>query len=50
MTKVISVLALIVIVVPISFNLLMNGPDSILGASTRFFNKLFAEALRFGIN
>ncbi|WP_167568863.1 hypothetical protein [Brevibacillus migulae] len=50
MTKLISVLALIVMVVPISYNLLMNGPDSIYGASARFFNKLFAEVVRFGTN
>ncbi|NGQ96422.1 hypothetical protein G3578_14760 [Brevibacillus sp. SYP-B805] len=50
MTKVISVLALIVIVVPMSYVLLLDGPDSILGACTRFFNKLFAEAIRFGTN
>lgn len=48
MNKLISVLALMVIILPISVNLLFNGPNNILAACTRFFEKLFEQVVRFG--
>jgi hypothetical protein len=50
MNKIISVLALTVIVLPLSVTLLISGPDNVLDACTRFFHKLFEQATRFGMN
>ncbi|WP_176560400.1 hypothetical protein [Brevibacillus dissolubilis] len=48
MNKMISVLAVMVLTLPISVSLLFNGPDNLMQATTRFFQRLMEEAARFG--
>ncbi|MGE5702717.1 MAG: hypothetical protein ACM32O_09330 [Clostridia bacterium] len=48
MNKLISVLAVMVIVIPISITVLIEGPNNLLDACTVFFENLFAAAARFG--
>ncbi|WP_183192561.1 hypothetical protein [Brevibacillus fluminis] len=48
MTKLISMLAIMVIVTPLTVNVLIQGPDNLLTACTSFFTKLFSAAVHFG--
>jgi hypothetical protein len=46
--KLIAVLALMVIVLPITVHLLLSGPDNLLSVCTRFFGDLLENVTRFG--
>ncbi|WP_171567253.1 hypothetical protein [Brevibacillus sp. MCWH] len=48
MNKLIAVLALMVIVLPITVHLLLSGPDNLLSVCTRFFGELLENVTRFG--
>lgn len=48
MNKLISVLALTVILLPLSVSVLISGPDNLLDACQAFFEKLLERAVRFG--
>jgi hypothetical protein len=48
MNKLISVLALMVLVLPLTVRLLLNGPDNLLAACTQFFGDLLENVTRFG--
>ncbi|MBO8165526.1 MAG: hypothetical protein H0Z34_17760 [Brevibacillus sp.] len=49
MNKLISVLALLAIVVPLSAAVLISGPDNLLDACQTFFEKLLERATSFGV-
>ncbi|MBM7592313.1 hypothetical protein [Brevibacillus fulvus] len=48
MTKLISVLALMVIVLPISVTVLFDGPNNLFGACRLFFQRLFEHVVWYG--
>ncbi|MFM1655048.1 hypothetical protein ACI7RC_23580 [Brevibacillus sp. B_LB10_24] len=48
MSNLISVLALLVIVVPLAVSVLISGPDNLLTACSHFFHQLLDQATRFG--
>jgi hypothetical protein len=48
MSKMITILALMALVLPLTVHLLLTGPDNLLTASTQFFGKLLAQVTRFG--
>jgi hypothetical protein len=48
MNKLVSVLALMALTLPLAVGLLWSGPDNLLQATTRFFQRLMEEATRFG--
>jgi hypothetical protein len=48
MNKLIAVLALMVLVLPLTVNLLLNGPNNLLAACTQFFGDLLENVTRFG--
>lgn len=49
MSKLISVLILLVITLPMTVNVLFTGTDNVLGASTRFFSRLIEIVTQFGV-
>ncbi|MGD8192474.1 hypothetical protein ACQCN2_21095 [Brevibacillus ginsengisoli] len=49
MNKLISVLALLVLVLPLSVTVLFSGQHNLLAASKQFFVRLFEQVVRFGI-
>lgn len=48
MNKMIAILALLVLVMPLTVRLLINGPDNLLSACTKFFGDLLTNVTRFG--
>lgn len=48
MSKLIATLALLVLVLPLTVNLLLAGPDNLLSACTRFFGELLGSVTRYG--
>lgn len=48
MSKMISILALLALVLPLTVHLLLTGPDNLMSASTQFFGKLLIHVTRFG--
>lgn len=48
MNKLIAILALMVLVLPLTVRLLLNGPDNLMSACTQFFGDLLASVTRFG--
>ncbi|WP_164553242.1 hypothetical protein [Brevibacillus marinus] len=49
MNKLISVLAVTVIILPLSVTVLLSGPDNLLDACQAFFEKLLERAVSFGV-
>ncbi|USG65990.1 hypothetical protein NDK47_01125 [Brevibacillus ruminantium] len=48
MNKILAVLGLMVLVLPLTVNLLLTGPDSLLALCMQFFGKLLGHVTRFG--
>ncbi|WP_400161821.1 hypothetical protein ACAF76_020760 [Brevibacillus sp. TJ4] len=48
MNKIISILAVMVIVMPLTVHILMSGPNNLLAACTQFFGDLLAHVTRYG--
>ncbi|CAM3633204.1 MULTISPECIES: hypothetical protein [Brevibacillus] len=48
MSKMITILALMALVLPLTVHLLLTGPDNLMTASTQFFGKLLTHVTRFG--
>jgi len=46
----IAILALMVLVLPLTVRLLLSGPDNLLTACTRFFANLLENVTRFGMS
>ncbi|MED1859668.1 hypothetical protein [Brevibacillus reuszeri] len=44
----ITILVLLALVLPLTVNLLIAGPDNLLSACTRFFGELLNSVTRFG--
>jgi hypothetical protein len=50
MNKMISILAVLVIVMPLTVHLFLSGPDNLLLACTQFFGELLESVTRYGTN
>ncbi|MFJ9501981.1 hypothetical protein [Brevibacillus centrosporus] len=48
MNKLIATLVLLVLVLPLTVNLLLTGPDNLMDACTSFFGELLGSVSRFG--
>ncbi|MBY0089204.1 hypothetical protein HP567_003590 [Brevibacillus sp. M2.1A] len=48
MNKMISILAVMAIILPLTVGLLLTGPQNLFSACTQFFGDLLAEVTRFG--
>ncbi|EST51694.1 hypothetical protein T458_25235 [Brevibacillus panacihumi W25] len=48
MSKMIAILALMVLVLPLTVHLLLTGPDNLMSSGTQFFGKLLTQVTRFG--
>ncbi|MFD2369663.1 hypothetical protein ACFSO0_06765 [Brevibacillus sp. GCM10020057] len=48
MNKLIATLALLVLVLPLTVNLLLTGPDNLMSACTQFFGELLGSVTRYG--
>lgn len=48
MNKMISILAVLVVVMPLTVHLLFAGPDNLLAACTQFFGELLENVTRYG--
>lgn len=48
MNKMISMLVLMVLVLPLTVGILLNGPNNLLTASSQFFSGLLENVNRFG--
>lgn len=48
MNKIISILAVMVVVMPLTVHLLLTGPDNLLSACTQFFGELLEHVTRHG--
>ncbi|QQE74619.1 hypothetical protein KDJ56_01010 [Brevibacillus composti] len=48
MSKILAVLGLMVVVLPLTVNLLLTGPDNLMAVCMQFFGKLLEQVTRFG--